>query len=405
MSEINIPLAYTSKRFPQIDFWRLVLQSKVASTAHIEVLRACRLLAYSHHVHVSDNEVHPDFLLSPMFLAPISILLLAATSLASKYNRKSHKMGGNFSRTILLFIHLSSLARAVSAQLVLPTTVPTLYDLNITLTNSTLDAVIPNTFTIRPSTPLPEPTLDRRYTLLLTLHVLGSLALEDFDSQQQSQTWRSLQEVSIDIVGPRMTVDSPLAMRKYAIWGIYKAVHLMTATNDLRPRNYELFYGRFLVGYVSFNNGTPGGRGTSLSVQLDALPKNATTVDLGTHINFSFDVHGRSIGVDNVFMTLFTAILKAAPYPKSQRVLEFVVRSRPFSTYLSFMGQDEPEPGAPVCAYEQVIQMFTQLPLWMMAHDDQWLETDMVLSIDDYIVGAGVLKWQDPEDVGGVMTS
>lgn len=275
--------------------------------------------------------------------------------------------------------------------------------------NLTLAAVIPNRFKITPSLPLDEPVLDRRYTLMLTLHALGRLALDDFDEVQQSHTWRSSQHVSIDIIGPSMVVESFLAMRKYAIWGIYKAIHLMVASNDFRSRNYELYWQGALVGWVGFNNGVLGALGiecgsknrtghevqeASLSVSSSNSSSTLTKDPANDRIIFSFELNGRTIGESNVFMTLFTGIVKAAPYSKDEHFKDFIVNSRAFNSYLSFKGEEHPGPDGPFFEYEQLIQLFMQLPTWVVSHGSQWTEADMVVSVDDSVVGAGVLKWQ-----------
>ena len=227
--------------------------------------------------------------------------------------------------------------------------------------------------------------------------------------------------MGIDIVGPALEVESTLPMRKYAIWGIYKAIHLMVASEDFRCRNYELYWRGALVGWVGYNNGIGMAGGTknmtSDSVQegsslvLPSTSPNVTTDSLGVdRTTFSFELHGRTIGESNVFMTLFTAMLKAAPYPKDERVREFVVSGRPFNSYLSFMERHYTGPDGPFLKYEQVIRIFTQLPRWMISHGSQWSEANMVVLVDDRLVGAGVLGWQvrgemGSADSGNAMTS
>ena len=266
-----------------------------------------------------------------------------------------------------------------------------------------------------PNFPLDEPALNQRVTLALTLHALGLLALADFDEEQQSHSWRSYEQVSIDVIGPSMVVESTLAMRKYAIWGIYKVVHLMVASNDFRPRNYELYSKGALVGWVGFNNGVYGALGIeggtkngtghgvregSLSVSVDTLP-NATTNDRANNrMTFSFELGGRTIGESNVFMTLFTGILKAAPHSKAERVQDFFVNSRTFNAYLNFKERADLGPEGPFFEYEQLIELLTQLPSWMISQGSQWTEADMFVFIDRMVVGGGVLKWQIRPGVG-----
>ena len=310
-----------------------------------------------------------------------------------------------------LLASLLSLATAVPTPLTVQATTFLGNSLDNSLPNSNLTTVIPNDFLIRPSLPLDEPVLNPRDTLLLTLHALASLALLNFYEEQQSQTWQSLQHVSIDIVGPLKVVESALAARKYAMWGIYKAVHLMVATNDFRPRNYALYWQGAVVGYVSFNDGARGALGvgsrsanaTGAAVQSEDLSLSPTTLPQPTtpsnptspQITLSYELKGRTIGEPNVFLTLFTGILKAAPYYESEQVDEFLVNTRTFNTYLSFKGREDLAPGAPFLEYAHLLRLFAQLPMWMLEHGGGWTEANMVVSVDGNVVGAGVLNWQE----------
>ena len=284
------------------------------------------------------------------------------------------------------------------------------------LPESILSAVIPTDFKITPSLPLDEPVLDQQNTLLLALFALGSLAHDDFNEEQHSQTWRAVQGVSIDILGPEKSFESVLAVRKYAIWGMYRAIHVMVALNDFRSRNYALYWQRTLVGFVAFNNGLIGALGLlngttnensdavqegSLSVSTNASP-NLTTTALGSgRISLSYQLYGRTIGESNVFMTLFTGILKAAPFPINERVPEFFVNSRAFNSVLSFKERDGLGPRGPFLEYEQLIKLFMELPLWSISHGSQWVEAEMVVLVDNKVVGAGLLKWQIRPEISG----
>lgn len=312
---------------------------------------------------------------------------------------------------VILLTYLLTLSRAVPSPPILPTSTLNITDADTSLLNSSLAAVIPTFFKILPSLPLDEPVLNTRYTLMLTLYALGRLAVEDFEEEQQSQSWRSTElNVAIDVVGPAMVVESVLPMRKYAVWGIYKAIHSMVARNDFRPRNYELYWKGSLVGWVEFNNGAQGALGSgsatanqtgnavpqrNLSVSSITLPNATATIDqTNARVAFSFELSGRTIGESNVFMTLFTGILKAAPFPKTERLTSFLVNSRTFNSFLNFMEREGAGPDGPFFEYGQLIQLFTQLPAWMISHGSQWTEADMVVSVDGRAVGVGILRWQ-----------
>ena len=284
------------------------------------------------------------------------------------------------------------------------------------LSETTLSAVIPTDSTIKPSLPLDEPVLHQQDTLLLTLFALGSLALDDFNQEQRSQSWRAVEGVAIDILGPEKTFRSVLAARKYAIWGIYKAIHAMVALNDFRSRNYGLYWQGTLVGYVAFNkgpnsalglrNGTTNGishgvQERSLSVSANASQNLMATALGSDRTTFSYHLYGRTVGESNVFMTLFTGILKAAPFPKDERVPEFFVNSRSFNSLISFKEQSDLGPSGPFFEYEQLIQLFMELPLWTISHGSRWVEAEMMVLVDNKAVGAGVLKWQIRPGISG----
>ena len=282
--------------------------------------------------------------------------------------------------------------------------------------DSTLAAIIPTDFKITPSRPLDEPVLDRQDTLVLTLFALGSYALDDFNEEQKSQSWRAIQGVSIDIFGPDKSFGSVLAARKYVIWGIYRAIHVMVSLNDFRSRAYELYWQGTLVGYVAYNNGLSSAlsllnsttnasshevQERNLSISTNASPNLTTTAPGSGRTNFFYRLSGRTIGESNVFMTMYTGILKAAPFPEKDRVPEFFVNSRAFNSVLSFKEKGDLGPSGPFFAYEHLIALFMDMPPWSISHGSQWVEAEMVVSVDDKVVGAGVLKWQIRPDISG----
>ena len=284
--------------------------------------------------------------------------------------------------------------------------------------NSTLASpVIPVDFTIRPSSPLDEPVLDYREVLFLTLEVLGNLALEDFNGAQNSETWRSVSRVSLDIVGPLMEVESPIPMRKYALWGIYKAAHSMVAANDFRSRIYEMFWRRTSVGFLSFNDGTenilgmgrrpalktdPTAQKSASTISLNIVPNATSTIpQVNIPATIAFSLFGQTIGESNVFMTLFTGILKAAPYARSERVNEFFVNARTFTTLLSFKGLEDTGPDRPFFMFEHLILLLASLPDYVVQKGGgRWIEAEMSAVVDVKVVGAGLLKRQAPNDAG-----
>ena len=222
-----------------------------------------------------------------------------------------------------------------------------------------------------------------------------------------------------------MELDSDLAMRKYAIWGIYKAIHLMVASNDFRARNYELYSKGALVGWIGLNNGPDGALGMehvvkngtvhavpdgSLSVSLDTSADATNDDQVDNRMTLTFELHGRTIGESNVFMTLFTGILKVAPYSKVERVADLFVLSRAFNSFLTFKGRADLGPEGPFFIYEQLIELLAQLPNWMIAKGNQWTEAEMFVSVDGTVVGGGILMWQPrpglgTPDGGDVVTS
>ena len=331
-------------------------------------------------------------------------------------------MMGKFAiQQMYLLACLSSLTSAIPNPLTSQATTLLSNSFSNIFSNSTLGApVIPSDFTVRPSLPLDEPVLNRRNILLLTLRALGDLAGLDFIGQQQSQTWQSLQHVSIDIVGPARTVESYLPVRKYALWGIYKAIQLMVASKDFRPRNFDLFSQGTLVGYVSFNNGARGVlvieggpanetdtvvQQVDLSISSLALLQNTTTTSVENNdIHIEFELKGRAIGEDNVFMTLFTGILKAAPYYPTESFDSFLLNTRTFNSLLSCKAREDRGPSEIHLGYQHLIQVFTQLPRWVIVHGGgRWTGAEFLVWADmerrPQVIGAGILKWQDRQTI------
>ena len=330
-------------------------------------------------------------------------------------------MGNLFVQQMYLLACLSSLTAAIPNPLTSQATTLLSNSFSNILLNSTLGApVIPSDFTIRPSLPLDEPVLNRHNSLLLTLRALGDLAILDFTGEQQSQTWQSLQHISIDIVGPAKTVESPLPVRKYALWGIYKAIQLMVASKDFRPRNFDLLSQGTLVGYVGFNNGARGVLGiedgsanetdaavqqVDLSISSLTLLENTTIPNLETNnIHVDFELKGRTIGEDNVFMTLFTCILKAAPYYPTESLDSFLVNTRTFNTLLSCKARQDLGPGEARLGYPDLIQVFTQLPRWVIVHGGgRWTEAEFFVWANmeqrPQVIGAGIMRWQDRQTI------
>lgn len=314
-------------------------------------------------------------------------------------------------QSLCLLTSLLSLATAIPNSLTLH---PTSLLENVSgnnLTNTTLAAVIPKDFTITPSLPLDRPVLDQRGTLLLTLQLLATLSLDDYNGEQEAQAWhRGPQDVYISIAGPLMTSESPVAVRKYVLWGVYKVAHSMVAHSDFRPRNYEMFWQGTLVGFISFINGprsalaVAGGSAneTRTAVQQGRSSISRNTLPLAspahldaTEVEITFRIHGHSMAESNVFMTLFTGLLKVAPLNASEPVLQFLVNTRPFNTVLSFEGQPGLYPDQPYFEYRYLVEMLLQLPGWVLRNQFRFAETEMVVTVNDKTVGAGVMQWQE----------
>lgn len=284
------------------------------------------------------------------------------------------------------------------------------------LTNTTLAAVIPKDFTITPSVPLDEPLLDRRGILLLALQLLGTLGLDDYNGEQEAQAWhRQPQDVYINIAGPLLTAESPVAARKYVLWGVYKVAHSMVAYNDFRPRNYEMLWEGTLVGFLSFNNGpqpAPAVAGGSANETRTAIQQGRSSISRNTlplaspahlsdtGVEITFRIHGHTILESDVFMTLFTGILKLAPLNPSDPVVQFLVNTRPFNTVLSFEGQAGLYPSQPYFEYRYLVEMLMQLPAWVLEQQFRFAETEMVVTVNDKTVGAGVMQWRESGTVG-----
>lgn len=325
----------------------------------------------------------------------------------------AHVMARLTVQSLCLLTYLLSLPTAIPNPLTLHPISLLSNDSGTNHTNTTLAAVIPKGFTITPSLPLDEPLLDQRGILLLILQLLATLGLDDYNAAQDAQRWhRQPQDVYINFAGPLMTAESPVAVRKYVLWGVYKVAHLMVGYRDFKPRNYEMFWEGTLVGYLSFNNGlghtlafTSGSlddtrtaiqQGRS-SISQTTLPLASPTYLNDTGVEVTFRLHGHSIAESDVFMTLFTGVLKVAPLNPSDPVVQFLVNTRPFNTVLSFEGQPDLYPYQPYFEYRYLVEMLMMLPGWVFENEFRFAETEMVVTVNDKTVGAGVMQWQDRE--------
>lgn len=156
-----------------------------------EMLLACRLFAYYVNVYQSDDKLRSHDLISPLEYMTPNIrrkLHVVPHLLFRVLNPDSCTMYMSPKKCVFLLTYLLTLSRAVPSPPILPTSTLNISAADTSLLNSTLTAVVPAFFQIIPSLPLDEPVLNARYTLMLTLHALGYLALDDFEGEQQSRT-------------------------------------------------------------------------------------------------------------------------------------------------------------------------------------------------------------------------
>lgn len=284
---------------------------------------------------------------------------------------------------------------------------------NSALNNTILGAVVPSSFTIRPSSPGarlgPNQGLAKTQVLFQILQALQNLALEDFNAESLPRDYgHPWFEINID--GPTLEPKSNI-LYKYALWGLYSAIWYMLSNNFYREVTYELLWEGSLIGWIRFikRDRSTVGSNDDLNTDINSLltaPPNTNSTLLGAATNVTgssalgaifhnsrvtaeIDMAGRPLLVADVFMTVFTAIVEMAPSPKTQIVRAFSASG----DYNVWFRIDDPATPprrrAPFLTYEAVIWAVGKVPVAMVRGENEWREMQMTIKVDNRLVGTG----------------
>ena len=176
----------------------------------------------------------------------------------------------------------------------------------VQLINATQRGVDPR-FTVDP-----EPgsgSINRIAAYMTTIAFLVSLAVEDFNSQLTSSTWR-LQQYPELLITVTTINTNPLPIR-YAIWGLYRAIYYMAEHSFTDSHIYLKWQGQ-RVGVVEFQVIPVGSLQAAGS--LDSL--NSTDIP-GLEAGISRTVYtpgGQDLPEAGVYVSLASAVAEMARY-------------------------------------------------------------------------------------------
>lgn len=272
--------------------------------------------------------------------------------------------------------------------------------------NTTLGQIVPTAFTVVPGI-LTGTDLPKTSCLLQTLVGLGQMAVEDFNGRQQATTFvHPLIAIELDGRRPGAALD-----RKYAIWGFYGVMAYMLREDDFHERLFTLRWKTAIVGRVRFtgrirphlsgSNSTMNEIGTSAPETNLLSLSNATTASqdttLGTrfidgNLEYRINPMGQWIAESDIYMTIATALVQAAPIPADDMIQIFDVDTRAFNSHLLIRdSSDPPRSSFPFLRQRVMIKVLIQIPALMLVEDNHWSEADLSVKIDNIMVATGYL--------------
>lgn len=308
----------------------------------------------------------------------------------------------------------TSQGAAVPSVLTLPLSSLNSSDIQSTIWNTTLSQPVPPAFTVTVSR-FPGPDLPPESCLLQTLIALGQIATQDFNGRQPPCSYDH-PHFSLTIDGSK---QQSLIHRKYAIWGLYRAIAYMLEQEDYRSRVFTLRWQGAIVGRVRFSdkvhphhspgNNATGGLETPLLTTADALTlsdSTATPIDtalsrqfIDGNLEYNINLFGQQLSLSDVFMSIFTAIVQAAPIPGGETIQNFDVNTALYHTHLRVKDPNNPPRSSPPFLDQfTMLKVLVQIPALMLLEGNTWREANMNIKIDNTVVAIGSLRRVGPAD-------
>lgn len=286
--------------------------------------------------------------------------------------------------------------------------------------NTTLGQVIPTGFTVVPGI-LIASDLPKSSCLLQTLVGLGQMALEDFNGRQAATSFgHPLIGIELDGRKPGASLD-----RRFAIWGLYGVMAYMLRENDFHARLFTLRWQAAIVGRVRFTariaphlsggNSMINENGTSAPETNVLRLSNATTASqyttLGTkfidgNLVYIINPLGQRIAESDIYMTIASALVQAAPIAAADMIQTFDVDTRAFNSHLLIRDSNDPPRSAyPFLRQQIMIKVLIQIPALMLVEENHWSEADISIKIDNIMVATGYLRRREQLTGSGSLES
>ncbi len=234
------------------------------------------------------------------------------------------------------------------------------------------------------------------------------MALEDFNGRQPATSFvHPLLDIELDGRRPGAGLD-----RKFAVWGFYGVMAYMLREDDFHSRLFTLRWQAAIVGRIRFTSRTvshlSGGNSTMNEIETSAPGtnmlslSNATTASkyttLGTrfidgNLEYRINLLGPAIAESDVYMTISTALVQAAPIPAAEMIQVFDVDARAFNSHLLIRDSNNPlRSSFPFLRQRVMIKVLIQIPALMLVEDNHWSEAEVDIKVDNIMVATGSLR-------------
>ena len=254
------------------------------------------------------------------------------------------------------------------------------------------------------------PELPITSCLMNALGALSELALGDFTGTLRPKTYGLPEYPTVSIVIDT-TPTSDTIQTRFVIWGIWKGIRLMTASNTFRNALFTLTWERSLVGYVIFAQSGAGlgiaGSNSSqiLSQKLSGLSTSnrpATSaanndsasisgLDNDQNLDVSLTLLGPDLTIFEIFFTVFSTLASLAEYPKDQRLRAITLSPAGYDTTLRiFDPRRFVQKTVPILDSQEVVAAVAMIPRYMIQRSE-FREVSLKLKVDGVLVGSGYL--------------
>ncbi|KAL8686060.1 MAG: hypothetical protein Q9218_007377 [Villophora microphyllina] len=251
------------------------------------------------------------------------------------------------------------------------------------LNASILDIPVSPHFKIRVSHPA-GTALDETSYKMVALHMMGELALRDWDSSVPGAVSPPLPDFSSVFI---VTGPNPPATQipvRYIIWGLNLAMYRSITRRTFTEMTFDLLWDEQKIGVLGF-------QGVRQSPTLGLAP--TTLGRENVRIEVASIPGSQTLLRDNVWKLLFAAMQHLA-WADSRTILSHSIMVRPKTTDVVVIFTGENGPGLPrrtppFLQYSTMIMALMQIPMWMVSEGGSFREVGFSIFSDNTLVGAG----------------